>query len=65
MLFIVDPFCLLFYSTYRGLTSIVGRLVEQGSNLMVVDMYGATPLHYAAQLNHTNTVELVSVCAFQ
>nr|XP_053654656.1 poly [ADP-ribose] polymerase tankyrase-2-like [Cherax quadricarinatus] len=49
----------LHWACSRGLTTIVGKLLERGAHLGAVDVYGATPLHYAAQLNHADTVELV------
>ncbi|XP_071550393.1 uncharacterized protein [Panulirus ornatus] len=49
----------LHWACNRGLTAIVGCLLERGAHLGAVDVYGATPLHYAAQLNHDDTVELL------
>lgn len=49
----------LHWAANRGLTSIVGLLLEVGASLSAVDVYGAAPLHYAAQLNHARTVELI------
>ncbi|XP_045598004.2 inversin isoform X1 [Procambarus clarkii] len=49
----------LHWACNRGLTSIVGRLLERGAHLGAVDVYGATPLHYAGQLDHADTVELL------
>ncbi|XP_042207012.1 uncharacterized protein LOC121855904 isoform X4 [Homarus americanus] len=49
----------LHWACNRGLTAIVGRLLEQRAHPGAVDVYGATPLHYAAQLNHADTVELL------
>lgn len=49
----------LHWACSRGLTTIVGKLLERGAHLGAVDVYGATPLHYAAQLNHADTVELL------
>lgn len=49
----------LHWACNRGLTAIVSRLLERGAHLGAVDVYGATPLHYAAQLDHADTVELL------
>ncbi|XP_068244426.1 inversin-like [Palaemon carinicauda] len=49
----------LHWACSRGITTIVGRLLDCGAHIGAVDLYGATPLHYAAQLNHADTVELL------
>ncbi|XP_066968790.1 inversin-like isoform X1 [Macrobrachium rosenbergii] len=49
----------LHWACSRGITTIVGRLLDRGAHIGAVDLYGATPLHYAAQLNHADTVELL------
>ncbi|XP_064116145.1 inversin-like [Macrobrachium nipponense] len=49
----------LHWACSRGVTTIVGRLLDRGAHIGAVDLYGATPLHYAAQLNHADTVELL------
>lgn len=44
---------------FRGLSAIAALLMKRVSQVVAVDIYGATPLHYAAQHNHADCVELV------
>ena len=43
----------------RGVSAIAAHLMRRVAKVDAVDIYGATPLHYAAKHNHADIVELV------
>ena len=49
----------MFLSSHRGVSAIAAQLMRRVAQVDAVDMYGATPLHYAAKHNHADIVQLV------